>query len=629
MKKNLLIILITVFCVFTINAQTFVSTQPENKNVILEEFTGISCGYCPDGHRIGQDLHNANPNDVFLINIHTGSFASPQGAGTDFRVDPIGSNIASQSNLTGYPAGTVNRHQFSTNQGGGTAMGRSDWTAAANQILNITSPVNVGIQANVDMATNVLTVDVEVYYTGAQTVTSNMLNVAVVQNNVEGPQSGSSFNPTAILPNGNYNHQHMLRHMMTGQWGVPINTLTPGSLYADQFTWTMPANINGVALDPTNLAVVAYVAEGQQEILNGTEVYPNVIFANSFDAYCMNTTANDAICGSNTDIEVTFRNYGNVPLTSLDINYSINGGTTQTYAWSGNLPSAGTETITIPNVAFTPAANNTVNVSTSNPNGNIDQNTNNDNSSVTFNQFLAAGQVSDGFVDGVVSVNIETDAYGSETTWKLVSNSGIVLGSGGPYNNLQSAGTTVQPTEYVTVNQNECYSFIIEDTYGDGINSTQYGAGGFTVTDNVGNIIAQNGSHLSPTADFQYIDQEHFETNGTGPAASWDCDGQGNCFDPGTGNGAYNTLSSCQASCIVSSVDEKINGISIYPNPADNIISIDGDYTTLDIYDVFGKLVYTTKNDKTINTTQLQNGIYFIDADTENGNIVKKIIISH
>ena len=61
----------------------------------------------------------------------------------------------------------------------------------------------------------------------------------------------------------------------------------------------------------------------------------------------------------------------------------------------------------------------------------------------------------------------------------------------------------------------------------------------------------------------------------------------------------------------------------------DNIISIDGKYITLDIYDVFGKLVYTTTNDKTINTTLLQNGVYFIDADTENGNIVKKIIISH
>ena len=26
-----------------------------------------------------------------------------------------------------------------------------------------------------------------------------------------------------------------------------------------------------------------------------------------------------------------------------------------------------------------------------------------------------------------------------------------------------------------------------------------------------------------------------------------DCDGQGNCFDPGTGNGLYSSLSSCQS----------------------------------------------------------------------------------
>ena len=108
--------------------------------------------------------------------IRDSGYANPQGPGTDFRVDPIGSNIALQSGVSGYPSGTVNRHVFS---GGITAMSRGDWAGAANQIMNMASPVNVGIQANVDMATNVLTVDVEVYYTGAQTVTSNMLEVTV------------------------------------------------------------------------------------------------------------------------------------------------------------------------------------------------------------------------------------------------------------------------------------------------------------------------------------------------------------------------------------------------------------------------------------------------------------------
>ena len=69
MKKNLFTSWILVLCFSIGYAQTFVNTQPENKNIILEEYTGIHCGYCPDGHAIGQALHDANPNDIFLINI--------------------------------------------------------------------------------------------------------------------------------------------------------------------------------------------------------------------------------------------------------------------------------------------------------------------------------------------------------------------------------------------------------------------------------------------------------------------------------------------------------------------------------------------------------------------------------
>jgi hypothetical protein len=34
---------------------------------------------------------------------------------------------------------------------------------------------------------------------------------------------------------------------------------------------------------------------------------------------------------------------------------------------------------------------------------------------------------------------------------------------------------------------------------------------------------------------------------------SWDCDGQGNCSDPGDGSGTYSTLAACQTACIVPS----------------------------------------------------------------------------
>ena len=44
--------------------------------------TGIYCVWCPAGHVIGAQMHAANPNDVFLINVHTGGFATPNGTFT-------------------------------------------------------------------------------------------------------------------------------------------------------------------------------------------------------------------------------------------------------------------------------------------------------------------------------------------------------------------------------------------------------------------------------------------------------------------------------------------------------------------------------------------------------------------
>ncbi|MGZ3930262.1 MAG: hypothetical protein ACXVP0_02600, partial [Bacteroidia bacterium] len=51
-------------------AQLPVSTAPQNKKAVLEEFTGVYCGYCPDGHQIATGLKNADPTNVVLINVH-------------------------------------------------------------------------------------------------------------------------------------------------------------------------------------------------------------------------------------------------------------------------------------------------------------------------------------------------------------------------------------------------------------------------------------------------------------------------------------------------------------------------------------------------------------------------------
>ena len=63
---------------------------------------------------------------------------------------------------------------------------------------------------------------------------------------------------------------------------------------------------------------------------------------------------------------------------------------------------------------------------------------------------------------------------------------------------------------------------------------------------------------------------------GNGPSASWDCGFMG-CFDPGTGNGQYSSLSACQAACTATpSWDCNPNTLGCY-DPGTGL----GQYTTL------------------------------------------------
>ena len=112
-------------------------------------------------------------------------------------------------------------------------------------------------------------------------------------------------------------------------------------------------------------------------------------------------------------------------------------------------------------------------------------------------------------------MQIVTDAYGSETTWDIQRcDWRKLVASGGPYNNLTAAGTTTQTPVSVTLNQNECHTFTIYDSYGDGINAG-YGAGSFTVTDG-------NGTILSSGGQFTDVDGDAFKTGNNASNSIYD-----------------------------------------------------------------------------------------------------------
>lgn len=264
MKK--LITLLIFFCSISLYSisQTFVSTDTLPRNAVLEEFTGINCQYCPDGHTRAQAISDQNPGRVVLVNIHQGLYAQPSSGQPDYRT-PFGDSLAEQALVPGYPAGTVNRHIFAgLSEGGGTTMGRGKWAAAVPQILPLTSPLNVGINTSFNSGTRELTVTVELYYTANSNTPVNRINVALLENHVIGPQN--------ILGTMNlsYDHKHMLRNFLTGQWGDTVSHTTSGSFISRTYSYIVPAGYN---ID--NCDVAAYVAESHQEIITGTQVKAN------------------------------------------------------------------------------------------------------------------------------------------------------------------------------------------------------------------------------------------------------------------------------------------------------------------------------------------------------------------
>ena len=121
---------------------------------------------------------------------------------------------------------------------------------------------------------------------------------------------------------------------------------------------------------------------------------------------------------------------------------------------------------------------------------------------------------------------------------------------------------------------------------------------------------------------------------------SWDCDNQGNCYDPGTGLGLYSSLSSCESECVNVSINEiGLNNLLIYPNPSKDIFNLELSTNNISninirITNLVGEIIfmdelneYLGSYKQIIDLQSHSKGIYLFKLDTDNGTISKKLIL--
>ena len=181
-------------------------------------------------------------------------------------------------------------------------------------------------------------------------------------------------------------------------------------------------------------------------------------------------------CNGNFSPVVQLANYGANTLTSVSIKYRVDNGTLNTYTFTGNVQSGAVVQVTLPSISASAGAH-VLHAYTQSPNGQTDGYPSND-----------AAQKDFSVVEGsTVTVSILADNYGTETTWDVKNQAGIIVANGGPY----PSGMNGTLFEHEFCLAEGCYDFTIYDSYGDGL-CCGGGFGGYEVTDQDGTILAES-----------------------------------------------------------------------------------------------------------------------------------------
>jgi len=76
----------------------------------------------------------------------------------------------------------------------------------------------------------------------------------------------------------------------------------------------------------------------------------------------------------------------------------------------------------------------------------------------------------------------------------------------------------------------------------------------------------------------------------------------------------------------VSVKENSASGVTIYPNPVNNVLYLSGHYNCAVIYDIQGRELKMINGKSSIDISNFPKGIYLINIAVDNGNIIKKVV---
>ena len=266
-QSKFLILIISYFLVIScyksddVTGVIIVDPSEFTQKLLLEDFTGTWCVYCPGaGHAIELAVED---NDRFIpVAIHYKAVSNPEVMQNEFA-----EAIVNGYGVQGFPKVYLNRRE---------ALWPNDYVVSALEAkLNRYAPV--GLAINSTLTGNNLDVTVRVgFVTETTTIDNYKLVVFLLEDGLIYPQHNASLPDYPELIE-NYVHNDVLRYSFTNVKGDNLpNQVATDHRYSKNYSITLPNYIE----NSSNLEIVAFVVDKNDNCLNvqGVKVVVNQDF---------------------------------------------------------------------------------------------------------------------------------------------------------------------------------------------------------------------------------------------------------------------------------------------------------------------------------------------------------------
>jgi hypothetical protein len=222
------------------------------RKVVIEDYTGIWCGWCPNGRTASEHCEATFGSSVICMGVHSGDALST--GYPDNLINGIG--------VPGFPTAAIDRFSYAPNGGifegcGGYANG-SDWDPTVTARLNTPSPVAVNITSTYNTSTRALSTTVTANFVGA--ASGNMrINCVLIEDSIQtnaqqhnymaGDPNFSAYqwysqtDPIAVYWQRDVARVN-LSSTIYGDAGVIPTTVTTGNSYSKTYTTSLPTGWN-------------------------------------------------------------------------------------------------------------------------------------------------------------------------------------------------------------------------------------------------------------------------------------------------------------------------------------------------------------------------------------------------